>query len=154
MLAFLAVHWATRALHQTTNPPLALSSIGPSSSHLILHPLLHRLLPQLVKVPKVAPAVVIPLPVQLHPQELLTHPLLLPLPPLLPPLLLPRLGLILQTQSPLPAPVQPLLDSSHPLKQLHLPQPHSSSSPLPLPPQPPSLFPDHACQAMALRCPQ
>lgn len=152
MLAFLAAHLVTRAPHQTTNPPLALSSIGQSSSLPTLHRLLHLLLPQLGKVPKVTPAVAILLPVQHHPQELLIHPHLLPLPPLLPPLPLPRLELILPTQSPPQAPAQPLLGSSHPLKQLRLPQPRSSN-PLPLPPQPLSLFPNPASQAMALLYP-
>ncbi|KAF3853522.1 hypothetical protein F7725_014210 [Dissostichus mawsoni] len=37
-LAFPAAHWVTRAPHLTTSPPLALISIGQSSSRLILHP--------------------------------------------------------------------------------------------------------------------
>lgn len=153
MLVFPAAHWATRAPHLTTSPPLALSSIGQSSSLPILPPPPPRLLPQLGKVPKAAPAVAIPLPVLHHPQELLTHPPLHPLPPLPPPLLLPPLGLILPTQSPPPAPAQHLQGSSHPLSQPPLPRPLSSSH-LPPPAQPPSLSLNPASQAMVLLCPQ
>lgn len=154
MLVFLAAHWVTRAPRLITSPPLALSSIGQSSS-LPIPPLPPpHLLPQLGKAPKAAPAVAIPLPVQRHPQELLTHPLLLPLPPLPPPLLLPPPALIPPTQSPPLAPAQPPPGSSRPLSQLPLPPPLSSNSPLPHPPQPPSLSLNPASQAMVLLCPQ
>lgn len=154
MLVFLAVPWETRARRLITSPPLALNSIGQSSSLPIPPPPPPRLLPQLGKVPKAVPAVAILLPVQHHLQEPLTHPLLRPQPPLPPHLLLPPLGLILPTQSPPPAPVQPLPGNNHPLSQLLLPQPLSSSSPLPPPPQHPSLSPNPASQAMVLLCPQ
>lgn len=153
MLAFPAAHWATRAPHLTTSPPLALSSIGQSSSPPIPPHPPPRHLPQLGKVPKAAPAVAILLPAQHHPQELPTHPLLLPPLHLPHPPLLPLLGLILPTQSPPPAQAQPPPGSNHPLNQLRLPRPHSSSSPLPHPRQPPSLSPNPASQAMALLCP-
>lgn len=152
MLVFLAAHWATRAPHLTTSPPLALSSIDQSSSPPIPPPPLHRLLPQPGKVPKAARAAATPPPVQRHPRELLTHPPLLPLPPLPPPPPLPPLGLIPPTQSPLPAPAQPPPGSSHPLNQLLLPQ-HLNSPPPP-PAQPPNLSPNLAYQAMAPLCPR
>lgn len=153
-LAFPAAHWTTRAPQPTSRPPLALSSIGQSSSLPIPPPPPPRLLPQLGKVQKAAPAVAILLPVQHHPQELPTHPLLLPLPLPPPPLLLPPPGLILPIQSPPPAPAQLLPGSSHPLNQPLLPLPHSSSSPLPPPRQPRSLSPNPASQAMVPLFPQ
>lgn len=152
MLAFLAAPWAIRAPRLTTNPHLALNSIGQSSSLPILPPPPLHLLPQLGKVPKAAPAAAILLPAQLHPQELLTHPLLLPLPlPLLPPLL-PPLELILPIQFQLLAPVQPPPDSS-PLHSLPLLLPRRCSSPLPLLPQLLSLYPNPVFQATVPLCP-
>ena len=149
-LAFPAAHWVTRAPHLTTSPPLALISIGQSSSRPILHPPPLRLLPLLGKVPKAAPAAVILLPVQHPPQGLPTHPPLLPLHPLPPPLLLPPLGLILPIPSPHPAPAQPLPGSSPHRSPLLLPQPRSS--PLPHLRQPPSLSPNPASQATVRPC--
>lgn len=143
----------TKVRHLTTSPHLALNSIGQSFSLPIRHPLL--LLPQLEKVPKAALAVAILLVVLHHPQELLTHHLLLRLrllPP--PPLLLPLQELTLQIQFQPPPPAQPLLGSSHPLNQLHLPLHLNSSSPLPPPLQLPSLSLNPVCLAMALLCPQ
>lgn len=153
MLAFLAVHWVTRAPHLTTSPPLALSSIDQSFSPPIPLPPPPHLHPQLGKVLKAAPAVDILLEVRHHPQELLIHPLLLPLPPLPPPLLLPPLGLIPLTRFPPRVPVQPLPGNSHLLSQHRLHR-HLSSRPLPPPLQLPSLSPNPASQAMVLLYPQ
>lgn len=154
MLDFLAVHWETRAPHLTTSPPPALSSIGQSIS-LPIPPLpLPHLPPQPGKVPKAAPAVAILLAVLHHLRELLTLPLQLHPPPLHPLLLLLPLGLILPTQFPPPLPVQPLPGSSHPLSQLRLLQPLSSSSPLPPLHLLHSLSQNPVSQAMVLLSPQ
>lgn len=151
--AFPAAHWAIRAPHPTKSLPLALSSIGQSSSLPIPPPPLPRRLLQLGKVQKAAPAAAILLPVRHHLQELPTLPLQLPLPLLPPPLHLPPLALTLPTQSPPPAPAQPLQGSSHPLNQPLPPRPRSSS-PLPPPRRPRSLSPNPASPAMVLLFPQ